>query len=109
MTTIITFCNKLSLPVNIETWSKGTYDTILVKANTSIQVTSDTGEFFLDNIIFNKEYSDQWKASGYQPGITMGKFRSSSSYNGKNSWYIPDYFQLDYINEKNTAILTTTI
>jgi len=108
MTTEITFQNNIDLPINIETWYNGNYDTILVTPNTSIHVKSETGEFFLNNIIFNKECSDQWKTAGYSP-TTMGKFRTEPSYNGENCWYIPDDFKLNYCNEKNTAIFIKKI
>jgi hypothetical protein len=75
-----------------------------VPSNTTIEtISSDTGEYFLDTYIYNKEMCDKWKAAGYQPGDTMGKFRDHPDYRGEYAWNVHDDFKIIYDKEKRTS------
>jgi hypothetical protein len=105
---LITFFNNTSFPINIATWNNldftfSEYITTLVPANTTAEIRSETGEYFLDTYLFNKEMCDEWKAAGYKLGNEMGKFRDHPSYSGDYAWNVHDDFEIVYDPEKRTG------
>jgi hypothetical protein len=103
----ITFHNNTSLAINIATWYNedylSEYITTLVAANSTVEIRSETGEYYLDTYLYDQTLCDEWKAAGYTLGNEMGKFRDHPSYSGDYAWNVHDDFEIVFDPEKRTA------
>ena len=102
---IATITNACDLPINVETWqSAGFYGfldvmkTIMLKKGESTTMTSSTGEWHIDNYIFDKAMCEEWTKAGCNPGTEIGKFCANPSFNGETVWMYNDKFQIEYNN-----------
>jgi len=107
---LITFFNNTSLPINIATWYNedylSEYITKLVLSNSSVEIRSETGEYYLDTYLYDQTLCEEWKAAGYKLGNEMGKFRDHPSYSGEYAWNVHDDFEIVFDLEKRTAIFS---
>ena len=104
-----TFINDSELPINIETWQPLTIRSeslnyFLVQPGKKIILPSTTGEWYLQTYL-NKEFADQWREAGIQPGYRIGKFRNKPCIKGCYTWmeYDNSPFEIIYDAENLTA------
>lgn len=104
---LITFFNNTSLAINIATWFNeyylSEYITTLVLSNCSVEIRSETGEYYLDTYLYDQTLCDEWKAAGYKLGDELGKFRDHTSFSGVYAWNVHDDFEIVFDPEKRTA------
>jgi hypothetical protein len=103
-----TFINNSGLPINLETWQKKmeglhSLNEVLVKSDEQVIFPSTTGEWYLQNCLYNKEDVAEWIAAKMKPGYRVGKFRDEPCASGNYSWMNDDAFDILYDKEKNTA------
>jgi len=101
---IATIKNAYDLPINVETWQSAGFcgfldvmETILLQKGETITMTSSTGEWHIDNYIFDKDMCDEWRKAGCKPGTEIGKFRATPAYNGETVFMYDGKFQIEYI------------
>lgn len=104
-----TFINDSGLPINLETWqhitmSSQTINFVLVQPGEKIVLPSSNGEWYLQTYL-NKEFADQWREAGIQPGYRIGKFSNKPCMKGDYAWmeYDESPFEIIYDTEKLTA------
>jgi hypothetical protein len=111
----ITFINQTNLSINIETFEKvlpGLCEmkTICVNSNETISMISETGEWILENYLFDTKMCNEWEKIGVPPGETIGIIRDKSCYTGEFCWLYRDklelIFELNYNSSTKTATLT---
>ena len=111
MSNKITFTNNTDLPINIETWINKKHGISEMKEITvyeyeTIEITSATGEWFLNSYINDKIMKEKWIISGYNLGIYIGKFRNTPCSKGKYSWINYDLFDITYNPNTCNAIFS---
>ena len=104
----VTFMNNSDLPVYLETWQNVVFgvsemNSFIVKEKEHITITSETGEWFVNNYLYDKNMCDKWTNSGYNLGETIGKFRNNPCIKGNYSWLYHDDFQIVYDIVTNVA------
>jgi len=107
-TTTPMFINNSGLPINIETWQQDSLNIVLVKPGEQIILPSITGEWYLQTYL-TKEFAEEWKKCGMQPGTRIGKFRNKPCVLGNYSWIADEAFQLIYNIDDTTNIATATL
>jgi len=104
---LITFINNTSLAINIATWFNedylSEYITTLVLSNSSVEICSETGEYYLDTYLYDQTLCDEWQSAGYKLGNEMGKFRDHPSYSGEYAWNVHEDFEIVFDPKKSTA------
>ena len=95
----ILFTNSFTIPVQLETWQSSCYGlsslvSKLVDCGETIEMKSDTGEWFVNNFIMDKDIMNQWKNTKYEFGINFCKFRDEPCIKGNYSWKYEDDFEL---------------
>jgi hypothetical protein len=106
----ITFINKLTLPVNLETWQTkipglSEYNEFIVNAGDTITTHSETGEWFVSNAFYIYDINKQWINSGFTPGFQIGKIRDLPCFKGNYVWLYRDDFIIDYNTDNQTAVI----
>jgi len=108
---VTTFINKSGLPINLETWQKEkekekeglhAFNAVLVKPGDKVAFPSATGEWYLQNCLYNEDAAE-WIAAKIQSGYRLGKFRTYPCASGNYSWMNDDNFDILYDEETNTA------
>jgi hypothetical protein len=104
----VTFVNNSDLPVCLETWQQMLFGisemvSLVVKENEHIVMSSETGEWFVNNYLFDKDICTKWTHSGYKLGETIGKFRNKPCIKGNYAWLYHDDFQIVYDIVNNLA------
>jgi hypothetical protein len=100
---IATIINESHLTINVETWQHlyfglSEMKSITIKPGDQTIMSSETGEWFINTFIFDKELCNQWIIAGYTPGKVIGKFRIEPAINGENIWMCDNDFRIDYVN-----------
>jgi hypothetical protein len=78
-------------------------NSFVVKEKESIVMNSETGEWFVNNYLIDKDMRDKWTNSGYKLGENIGKFRNKPCLKGNYSWLYHDDFQIIYDSVTNVA------
>jgi len=78
---------------------------VTVKSGETAMLNSDTGEWILNTYIYDTKMANEWVASGYEVGKTIGKFRNDPCIRGEYSWMFEykNDFQIVYDKDTNTA------
>jgi len=99
------FTNSSELPIIVESWINNnnmisTLSEIVVLPFHSSIVQSDTGEWYVHNLLSDSKLFNIWKESGYEANSRIGKFRNESSYDGSYSWMDDSRFTIKKINNE---------
>lgn len=99
----ITFINDSSLPVVLETWQQNingleTVETIYVRSGETVIMTSVTGEWYINNQLWDKELRGQWEMAGYKSDLRIGKISNTPCIRGEYFWIYCKDFNMEYIN-----------
>jgi hypothetical protein len=97
----ITIINQLNLPIIVETWQTiknglSEYIDVHIDGGQTVTISSDTGEWFVNNMFYTSDINDKWIAAGYDPGFHIGKIRDSPCAKGNYVWLYHDDFILEY-------------
>jgi hypothetical protein len=98
-TTSIIFINDAKFPVNVSTWHSITsgfskLNIIIVHPNDSVMILSETGEWYVDTLLYDKTHCQQVLDAGFSVGEEIGKFRNCPCIEGNYSWLNDERFQL---------------
>ena len=99
----VTIINECPIPINVETWKSVCFifsemSSTTLKPGEQKMMSSETGEWFINTYIFDKELCNQWIVAGYTPGKIIGKFSIDPSIRGKNTWMCYNDFKIVYFN-----------
>jgi hypothetical protein len=99
----VTIINESPLTINVETWQKLCFGLSEMKSLTlnpgeEQNMISETGEWFINTYIFDKEICNQWIIAGYTPGKVIGKFRIEPAISGENTWMCDNDFNIICFN-----------
>ena len=99
----VTIINECDIPVNVETWQNLCFifsemKSITLKPGQRKTMSSETGEWFINTYVFDKELCNQWIIAGYTPGKVIGKFRIYPAISGENIWMFANDFKIVYFN-----------
>ena len=101
----ITFMNDSYLPVALETWQQNingleTLETIYVKIGETVSMSSLTGEWCINNQIWDKDLHEDWVIAGYKSDLIIGKISDTPCIRGEYCWIYCEDFKMEYINGK---------
>lgn len=102
MTHECTFYNDTTLPVIVESWINKneltTMSGVIVEPGKTNQISSNTGEWYLHNLLDDMSHFKLWKDAGYCSIGCIGKFRDELAYDNKYSWMEYEEFNVKLIN-----------
>lgn len=94
----VQFTNKTQFPIIVESWiivmrGLSSMDGVTILSNDTVQINSDTGEWYIHNL-FCSEHFQVWKKAGYDGISRIGKFTVLPTYSGEYQWSNYNEFQV---------------
>jgi hypothetical protein len=99
VTKYINFHNNTDLPIMIDSWIDGSNELKCLKINAGekLVIHSSVGEWHVNSMFDDNDDWNQWKKSGLENYINLGKFRSNPCAMNNYSWMEwPDIFNCIY-------------
>lgn len=99
------FTNSSELPIIVESWINNNNmistltENVVLPFHSTI-ISSDTGEWYLHNLLSDSKLFNIWKENGYEANSRIGKFRNGSAYDGSYSWMEDERFSIIKIDHE---------